>query len=60
MNFYNILVIGSDSQIAKEIQNLSNRKKKLNYFFFNKKKLDIRKTKKIEEIILKKKYSSDN
>lgn len=54
MNINNILVLGSDSQIAKEIFNISNKKKYLKFIFCNKNEIDIRKTKEIERVIKKK------
>lgn len=54
MNISNILVLGSDSQIAREIFNVSNKKQYLKFFFCNKNKIDIRKTKEIERVIKKK------
>ena len=54
MNFYNILVLGSNGQIGKEIYNISNQKKNLNFYFKNKKELDICRTKEIEKVIDKK------
>ena len=57
MKVYNVLVLGSDSQIAKEIYNRRKKNQKLNYFFLRKKNLDIRSTKDIKKFIIKRKIN---